>query len=103
MDEELSWGPTKKHNQKGNKKISEISLFCTDVSTENYLVMFVYRPKQIAQNCKTMKTKLISTCRYMQLHITRCKAFLKREAKHTLKMTTVLNESKVFKMCFFPH
>lgn len=40
--------------------------------------------------------KDISTCLYVQPHITLCTAFLKWEEKQTLKITILLNESKKF-------
>lgn len=56
--------------------------------------MFAYRPKQIAQDCKTMKMKNISTYQCTQLHITLSEVFRKLEAKQTLEIITLLSESK---------
>lgn len=66
--------------------------------------MFAYRPKQIAQkDCKTMKMRNISTYQCMQLHISLCKAFMKLQEKQTLKIITLLSESKKSLKCvFFP-
>lgn len=77
MDEELAGALKRNTTRRGMGNLRN-SLFCTDVCIENYLVMFAYRPQQIAQkDYKTMKMKNTSACQYMQLHITLCKARLK--------------------------
>lgn len=85
-----SWGPRKKHNQEGNRKISEITAYfaqmCILKITSLRLPTDLNRlPQKIP---RAWKWKNISTCQYMQLHVTLCKA--------NFKIVTVLNESKKY-------
>lgn len=75
------------------------SLFSTDVCTENYLVMFAYRPWYILRGLLKDKTTKVRNNSTWQPHMTLCKAFLKLKGKQTSKIITLLNESRKSLKC----